>query len=167
MSPRRSRSRTTTSCPLRTASSVHHRWKLVGPNATDGLPVTVLGVNTMLTYMYRDGSNYKNYATVVFPGQVSLELRDALTAALEGGDRFLPAQVVLTTLQQEHLSHYDDDHVWHEILTLEDTCAGPTAEPDAASFVALFTGITWDVKQAEDALEHWKRTTPRGPLDQS
>jgi len=82
--------------------------------------------NTAITYLYRDGSNYKVAHTVFFSGAISLEARDRLLAGLlpaddpDGWGVLIPGQVGLPDLQ--------DRFCREEIKTLE-TLLAPSAEP--------------------------------------
>lgn len=61
--------------------------------------------NTAITYLYRDGSNYKVDHTVVFSGAIRLEARDRLLSGLlppddaDGWGVLIPGQVGLPDLQ--------------------------------------------------------------------
>jgi hypothetical protein len=61
--------------------------------------------NTAITYLYRDGSNYKVDHTVVFSGPITLHARDRLLAGLlppddpDGWGSIIPGQVGLPDLQ--------------------------------------------------------------------
>ncbi len=72
--------------------------------------------NSKLTYLYRDASNYKFFCSVVLKGLLS---QDELVPYLHEGDYFLPARVGLKSLVPEQSN--DDDHSWHEIISIEET----------------------------------------------
>jgi hypothetical protein len=76
--------------------------------------------NTRVTYLYRDGSNYKRWGRVVFGGVCDAAMRGRLVAALDGGDLFIARQVGLPELFFEG-SVYSDDHCWHELAEVEAT----------------------------------------------
>jgi hypothetical protein len=60
--------------------------------------------NTAITYMYRDGDNYKACATAVFAGVLSIDQKATLLAGLDDPESsetgfFIPGQVGLKDLQ--------------------------------------------------------------------
>lgn len=80
-------------------------------------------MNCRLNYMYRDGSNYKQRGAVVLGNPDGLELVAAqagIRAACSSGDGFNAAQVGLPELFFED-GIDDDDHAWHEFVSLEGT----------------------------------------------
>lgn len=103
-------------------------------------------VNTRLTYMYRDGANYKQLEVVVFAGAITPQDRAALFDHLDEGTWFIPSQVGLEDLQARFGALTDDDHAWHELDNDEGVAL--TDEPatlgDIHQFVARFCGATWD-----------------------
>lgn len=91
------------------------------------LPAGASSTNTQLTYMYRDGSNYKTSRTVTFSGgPVNPSMLNALILACdasEGNPSIIPGQVGLKDLQDSFTgcqSHWDpeQDHPWHEITRI-------------------------------------------------
>lgn len=75
--------------------------------------------------MYRDGSNYKEFETIVVKGKVTKEELEELCDNGEygpGDPVFIPSQVGLENLQprMEKFPN-EDDHVWHEISDVEPT----------------------------------------------
>jgi hypothetical protein len=121
-------------------------------------------VNTRVHYMYRDGSNYKQYEEVVFSGEITADERRTVAAALDGNDLewFLPEQVGLETLYDRFETHFDDDHPWHELYEIEVTDALPTQDEDIHAFAARFEGIQWDLAAAMKPLAEWIDATPQG-----
>lgn len=89
-------------------------------------------------YMYRDASNYKCYEVVNFsnPHRINVaEIWRQINEALEGvmlfpeQPIFRPERVGLPTVflfDQPGCSRCDDDHDWHEMLSVEETVNPPT-----------------------------------------
>src|SRR5947208_14121923 len=70
-------------------------------------------MSTCVEYLYRDGSNYKQWGTVIFRGRgESWGLR--LVAALDRDEFFIAHQVRLPELFFADRPLYADDHCWHE-----------------------------------------------------
>jgi hypothetical protein len=82
--------------------------------------------NTKIDYIYRDASNYKAYPgdDVIVSGELSES--DIIPHTRED-NRFIPADIDLPELQSQ-LEGYPgkDDHIWHELLSLELTEEKPT-----------------------------------------
>jgi hypothetical protein len=74
-------------------------------------------------YLYRDGSNYKQWGAVVFRGECAEGLVRRLFAALDRGDFFIADQVRLPELFFADRPPYADDHCWHEIGEVTTTSA--------------------------------------------
>jgi len=115
---------------------------------------TVPPVNTKLTYLYRDGSNYKQWDEVIVAGSLD---REAITRCLWECDFFIPQAVAspaalgvqrplgggLSALQDRFAAQgYDfpneDDHAWHEIESVEPTEDPPTIDVTAAELAQRF-----------------------------
>jgi hypothetical protein len=99
--------------------------------------------NTALSYLYRDGSNYKTANAVVFSGAASEEYLARLRRGLQpdGGDlgSFVPGQVGLKDLQDsfhgcESEWDPDRDHPFHEVTRVEVVDAAPTDARSIAEF---------------------------------
>ena len=85
-------------------------------------------MNTLLEYLYRDASNYKQHGSVVLKGSVSL---NSIRHLLFDRTYFIPSQVGLPDLQykfKEQGFKYPtgDDHSWHEIVLMRPTTKKPT-----------------------------------------
>lgn len=85
-------------------------------------------MNTLLEYLYRDASNYKQHGSVVMAGALSLK---DIRHLLIDGEYFIPLQAGLPDLQHkfgEQGFEYptEDDHAWHEIVLLRPTSRKPT-----------------------------------------
>jgi hypothetical protein len=48
---------------------------------------------TRVHYLYRDASNYKQYASVLLEGEISDEEEALIEASLDGGETFVPTQI--------------------------------------------------------------------------
>jgi len=121
--------------------------------------------NTEVEYMYRDGSNYKQYGRAVFEGELTEEQVATIwanTGSTWGDDHFLPAQVGLEVVAENFESHYDDDHPWHELISIEPTESLPTEDTPAAEWFEQWVDIQWDVEAAEARFQEWVYHTPQG-----
>jgi len=101
-------------------------------------------VNTGIEYWYRDAANYKQFETVILPGEITPEEIGHIACCPDSGEYFIPAQVGLEELQRRMRSFPDPeaDHVWHELD--EDA---PTTELDVHGLANQFTG-QWDINAA-------------------
>lgn len=89
--------------------------------------------NVSVKYMYRDGSNYKCFETVIFanPKRINVrvvwrDLNDALKSVTLFPEQpiFRPEWVGLPTVFLFALPGYsrnDDDHDWHELVAVKET----------------------------------------------
>jgi len=111
-------------------------------------------MNTSLSYMYRDASNYKASLDVVLEGTLTDQQKDAIKAKLEDGENFIPSQVGLEDLQPRLTSFpSEDDHVWHELVGIEETEEEPTETMDAEEFHKNITAVAeWDIETAMNDL---------------
>jgi len=74
------------------------------------------GMNTELTYLYRDASNYKFFCSVILSGDIRLS---ELCNYLHEGDYFIPERVGLKSLVPVVTN--EDDHIWHELVSTKET----------------------------------------------
>jgi hypothetical protein len=72
-------------------------------------------MNTRVEYLYRDGSNYKQWGAVVFRGECDESLVRRLFAALDREEFFIAHQVRLPELFFVERELYADDHCSHEV----------------------------------------------------
>ncbi len=77
-------------------------------------------MNTRIEYLYRDGSNYKQWGWVVFRGTCDAALHRRLLSALDD-DLFIANQVRIPELFFNDRPLYNDDHCWHEMGELATT----------------------------------------------
>jgi len=80
-------------------------------------------MNTLLEYLYRDASNYKQHDSVVLQGAISLK---DIRPLLIDGKHFIPSQAGLPDLQHKFKDQgfeypTEDDHEWHEIVSMKPT----------------------------------------------
>ena len=106
-------------------------------------------MNTKFSYMYRDGSNYKEGSHAILQGTLTPADITKLKIHLDEGEYFIPSQVGLEDLQHRMTSFpSDDDHVWHEVTGVDSTEESPTDERTAAAFLKDFLKAKWDVVKA-------------------
>jgi hypothetical protein len=104
-------------------------------------------VHTLLSYRYRDASNFKANGEVLLSGEPTPELLRRLQASLIDGEHFIPEKVGLPSLR-EQLYQYsggsptDDDHLLHEFVELRAPLPGEVASlpaiGDLEALVARF-----------------------------
>ncbi len=93
--------------------------------------------HTLLTYLYRDTSNYKAHGAMIVSGKATPDHDHRLRASLIDGEYFIPEKVGMPSLR-ERLYEYsggsptEDDHLLHEFVelraaTAEELGAGTTA----------------------------------------
>lgn len=105
-------------------------------------------MNTVMNYMYRDGSNYKDYTSVVLEGEITEEGRKTIRKVLDGGELFIPEQVGLPANRLDQYERCEDDHAYCELDPdegFEFTNAEPTVPMTVADLVKAFATVTaWD-----------------------
>ena len=95
-------------------------------------------MNTLLKYLYRDASNYKQHGSVVLEGAISL--KDIRTLLIDG-EYFIPSQAGLPDLQQKFKDQgfeypTEDDHAWHEIVSVRPTTKQATTPLHRKEFLS-------------------------------
>lgn len=89
------------------------------------------GKNTIFSYMYRDGANYKFGGEVIFKGFRELGLEEKLREALADGENFIARQIGVPDVfpfPEKYSFDEDVDHCWHEFTGLEATSRDATDE---------------------------------------
>src|SRR3546814_18566227 len=103
--------------------------------------------NTVIDYMYRDGSNWKTGAQVIFAGRITRdEISMILNARYDDG-WFLPGQVGMTALQEGW--DYQLDHPFHEICCFELILEAPDDPTDLSHLVCDSTSATWQHRNSQ------------------
>ena len=120
---------------------------------------------TLVEVLYVDAANNKQAAVVVFAGVMTEQEQAALRANLHAGEFFLPAQVGLPVLYSQWGAAWDDDHIWHQIRSIETGQWQPTDPRTASQFAAEFAATTWDETAANADLEQWMADNPRLETD--
>jgi hypothetical protein len=94
-------------------------------------------VNTSISYLYRDGGNYKRHHRVILPGLISEDQAQTIRDALEYGDFFIPD---LVGLPGERFEHYDPelDQPFFEMGEIEPTAEPPTVDTSLDKLVSAF-----------------------------
>ena len=105
-------------------------------------------MNTKVTYLYRDASNYKNTQTYVFRGEITEAGKQSIRDCLSCGELFIPEQMdLIHPWISDELT--EDDHCWCE-LNIDDiklTKDRPNAPYPVEDLVARFERIGatgWD-----------------------
>lgn len=110
-------------------------------------------MNTMVCYMYRDASNYKEAEAAVVEGDgITLEqLKACCDNSVGSEDGFIPSQVGLDDLQHRMIKFpTEDDHVWHELELIKPTTENHNVELTAEQLLKNFqlAKDKWNVKEA-------------------
>jgi hypothetical protein len=112
-------------------------------------------MNTIVAYLYRDASNYKQHEKFILLGEITEEGKAAVLSKLEGGENFIPSQVGLDDLQTRMPSEIgEDDHVWHELDSdcFSLTKDAPTLKMTASELVKRFKAVKkWNVAKAMES----------------
>lgn len=122
---------------------------------------------TVLSYMYRDASNYKQRKEIAFSGRVTDEEQAAFVAHLSeagGGERryFLAEQVGLRNLRDAWHTHFEDDHIWHESQGFDVVDRVEPTKETISEFISRFCRTEWNIELATNRLKDWQRNTPVG-----
>ena len=106
-------------------------------------------MNTKLTYKYVDKSNFERSRKVIFGGEATGTLTNLFTRHLRIGKFFIPHQVYLPDLQTDLICFpSDDDHVWHEYVSMQPTKDFATDNRDTCTFIAQFCATPWNEDRA-------------------
>ncbi len=103
-------------------------------------------MNTLITYLYRDAANYKEFDTVIISGLLSI---NDIEEYLYEKESFIPSEIGLKDLQPENLNQ--DDHIWHEILEISHTQKKPTVNITAEKIISNFRKASleeWNILDA-------------------
>ena len=104
-------------------------------------------MNTIIEYLYRDASNYKQWNSVIVGGEITQEDLERIEAKLFEGEYFVPHDV---GLPEHRITDYrtDDDHCWFEwevCDVAELTEELPTIDMSAEELVRRFEQVShWD-----------------------
>jgi len=95
-------------------------------------------MNIRMTYLYRDGGNYKYWQDVVFPNRTSKSAADLtveIRKCLISGQFFEQA---LAPIPVDFDDEYDEDldHSWLEFYSLEEVNESPQVVEDVTDFIA-------------------------------
>ena len=111
-------------------------------------------MNTVFSYLYRDGSNYKQWGSVVLAGAIADALTERFARSLESGQFFIADQLQVPEVFPDSWPIYADDHCWHEWAGFETSDYSPND--------SLSRTIEEFVRGAEQARIHgWKDFDPQ------
>ncbi len=108
-------------------------------------------MNTLITYQYRDASNYKEFETVIIRGLLT---SNDIEKYLYDKEFFIPSEIGLKDLQPENLNQ--DDHIWHEILDINHTHEKHTVDITAEKIISNFRKASteeWNILDASKRIE--------------
>lgn len=85
-------------------------------------------MNTRISYLYRDASNYKQHNEVIVSGTFTEEQIDTIIGCLDEGEYFIPRQIGFPEIRFGEIT--EDDHCWFELSRdcFEETDAKPDIE---------------------------------------
>ena len=117
-------------------------------------------MNTRVEYLYRDGSNYKQWGAVVFRDVSDERLIGRLFGAVDCGEFLLAHQVRLPELFFTDRPLYADDHCWHELaeVTTTSEVANDTFNRTIDEFVAEVERASQD---GWNTFDPWSRESDR------
>jgi len=115
-------------------------------------------LNTNVNYLYRDASNYKAFPEkdIIVDGELTWS---DFEPVLHMGEMFIPFDIGLPELQDQ-LEDYPnkDDHIWHQLLDLEETFDEPTVEVTADEIKRSLKQIETDGWDETSAFERHQLT---------
>lgn len=106
--------------------------------------------NTQISYLYRDSSNYKSYASVIVNGRLTESQISTILSTLQDGEYFVPEMLDLNAERNWDFDPEVDDYFWE--LTPTDfthTEKAPTIEDTPEQLVEKFL----------QAKHHWSEYT--------
>lgn len=114
-----------------------------------GVPENRIPTNTLIEYLYRDGSNYKKYSNAVVSGLLDESQVKEIWDCLEEGTYFFPGQIGLP--DDNRYSGTVDDHAWFELQDITFTNIKPTVELSAQDLIRNFRKAkdAWDLGEYE------------------
>ena len=106
-------------------------------------------MNIKFNYLYRDGSNYKQYNEVIFsnPNAINvLYIWRAIKHHLISGQWFVAKEWALPDMHfKEYLFDTRIDHDWHEFEDVEETLSNPTQDGTIDDFLLVIANPEiWD-----------------------
>ena len=105
--------------------------------------------HTLLSYLYRDASNYKAHGAILLSGEATSDLHRRLRESLIDGEYFIPEKVGVPSVREKLYGYSEghstaDDHLLHELIEMrpatrqEVESMTPVAEVE--EFVMRFEG---------------------------
>ena len=108
-------------------------------------------MNTEMSYLYRDGANYKKRNFVVLEGEITEDQINEIMDCLNAGEYFIPRQI---GLPEERFpdSPTEDDHCWFELSEdcFESTSMDPTVDITVSQLLERFQ----EAKDAWDDIQY-------------
>lgn len=105
--------------------------------------------NTKINFLYRDGSNYKKYNSVVIAGVFTDDEINQILDCLDGGGYFIPEQIGFPVERFGRIT--EDDHCWCELTAynFETTDDDPTIGMSSDEVLKAFLAAkdSWDEVQ--------------------
>lgn len=98
-------------------------------------------MNTRISYLYRDASNYKMLNEAIVHGSITKYQIDIIMGCLKYGENFIPSQIGLPEKRFGELT--EDDHCWFELQksgfasTEDDPGVGMTVDELVKKFLEM------------------------------
>lgn len=112
-------------------------------------------MNTRISYLYRDASNYKKYNEVVVEGVFTEDQIRTIISCLNDGEYFIPRQIGFPEVRFGKIT--EDDHCWFEL------CEEDFEEVELGSTINLLPDEI--VRRFESAKGRWDDTKPLGGVE--
>lgn len=118
-------------------------------------------MNTKISYMYRDGDNYKFHYEGIVSGEISKEQVKTIISCLQDGECFIPA---LVGLPCDYAAGYDydeqSDHPFCELFEdgFTPTEVKATVDKTADELVAAFQKASGRWNAPEGEIYRWSHT---------
>lgn len=111
-------------------------------------------MNTRISYLYRDASNYKKHNEVVVEGVFTDDQIRTIISCLNDGEYFIPRQIGFPEVRFGEIT--EDDHCWFEL------CEEDFEEVELGSTINLLPDEI--VRRFESAKGRWDDTKPIGGM---
>lgn len=114
---------------------------------------------SVFEYLYRDGSNYKSWGTLVLRGATTTADLEVLKSKFESGEFFIAEQLGIPPLYAGLWEFSNgpniDDHVWHSFYALRPATDEDIKEPIFGTVKNLISKIGAVKDWKQELSPHW------------